>query len=54
MLLGTKSSRNLPDAQINLREKLAIWLMIQAHVEVMRRTSKEFKVLPKRWVVEKI
>jgi putative transposase len=27
--------------------------MIQAHVEVMRRTNKEFEVLPKRWVVER-
>jgi putative transposase len=32
---------------------LAVWLMIQAHVEVMRRTNKEFEVLPKRWVVER-
>ena len=32
---------------------LAVWLMIQAHVEVMRRTDKEFEVLPKRWVVER-
>jgi len=32
---------------------LAVWLMIQAHVEVMRRASKEFEVLPKRWVVER-
>ena len=31
---------------------LAVWLMIQAHVEVMRHTDKEFEVLPKRWVVE--
>lgn len=27
---------------------LAVWLMIQAHVEVMRRTDKQFEVLPKR------
>jgi putative transposase len=32
---------------------LVVWLMIQAHVEVMRRTDKKFKVLPKRWVVER-
>lgn len=32
---------------------LAIWLMIQAHVEVIQRTGKEFEVLPKRWVVER-
>lgn len=32
---------------------LSVWLMIQAHVEVIRRTDQEFKVLPKRWVVER-
>lgn len=32
---------------------LAVWLMIQADVQVMRRNDKEFKVLPKRWVVER-
>ncbi len=32
---------------------LAVWLMIQAHVEVMRRAGKEFEVLPKGWVVER-
>ncbi|BAZ33506.1 transposase, IS4 (plasmid) [Cylindrospermum sp. NIES-4074] len=32
---------------------LAVWLMIQAHVEVMQRTGKEFEILPKRWVVER-
>jgi putative transposase len=32
---------------------LAVWLMIQADVEVMHRTEKEFQVLPKRWVVER-
>lgn len=32
---------------------LAVWLMIQSHVEVMQRTGKEFEVLPKRWVVER-
>ena len=32
---------------------LAVWLMIQAHVEVIRLTTKEFAVLPKRWVVER-
>ncbi len=31
---------------------LSVWLMIQAHVEVIRRTDQEFQVLPKRWVVE--
>ena len=35
------------------RFALAVWLMIQAHVEVMRRAGKEFEVLPKRWVVER-
>jgi putative transposase len=32
---------------------LAVWLMIQARVEVMHRLSKGFEVLPKRWVVER-
>lgn len=32
---------------------LAVWLMIQAHVEVIRRSDKQFEVLPKRWVVER-
>ncbi len=32
---------------------LAVWLMIQADVEVIRPTDKEFEVLPKRWVVER-
>jgi putative transposase len=32
---------------------LSVWLMIPAHVEVIRRTDQEFKVLPKRWVVER-
>jgi putative transposase len=32
---------------------LCVWLMIQAHVEVIRRTKPEFQVLPKRWVVER-
>lgn len=27
--------------------------MIQAHVDVIRRTDKKFEVLPKRWVVER-
>lgn len=30
---------------------LAVWLIIQAHVEVIHRTEKEFQILPKRWVV---
>lgn len=32
---------------------LAVWLMIQASVKVMRRSHQEFEVLPKRWVVER-
>ncbi len=32
---------------------LAVWLMIQARVEVMHRTESKFEVLPKRWVVER-
>lgn len=32
---------------------LAVWLMLQADVEVISRTHKEFEVLPKRWVVER-
>ncbi|MDH6058331.1 IS5 family transposase [Umezakia ovalisporum] len=32
---------------------LAVWLMIEAHVEVMGRAGKEFEVLPKGWVVER-
>ena len=32
---------------------LAVWLMIQARVEVMHRTETKFEVLPKRWVVER-
>ncbi len=32
---------------------LCVWLMIQAHVDVIRRTEQEFQVLPKRWVVER-
>ncbi len=32
---------------------LSVWLMIQAHVEVIRRTEQEFRILPKRWVVER-
>lgn len=32
---------------------LAVWLMIQAHVEVMQRTEQKFEILPKRWVVER-
>ena len=33
---------------------LAIWLMIQARVEVIQRIGSEFAILPKRWVVERI
>ena len=32
---------------------LAVWLMIQARVEVMHRTQAAFEILPKRWVVER-
>ena len=35
------------------RFALSIWLMIQAKVEVIKRETKEFKVLPKRWTVER-
>lgn len=32
---------------------LAVWLMIQASVEVIQRQGAGFEVLPKRWVVER-
>lgn len=32
---------------------LAVWLMIQARVEVISRPSKAFERLPKRWIVER-
>jgi len=32
---------------------LAVWLMIQAQVEVIHRQGPGFEVLPKRWVVER-
>uniref|UniRef100_B8HZJ7 Transposase IS4 family protein n=1 Tax=Cyanothece sp. (strain PCC 7425 / ATCC 29141) TaxID=395961 RepID=B8HZJ7_CYAP4 len=32
---------------------LAVWLMIQARVEVISRRSEGFEVLPKRWIVER-
>jgi putative transposase len=32
---------------------LSVWLMLQAHVEVIRRTEQIFQFLPKRWVVER-
>jgi putative transposase len=35
------------------RFALAVWLMIQAKVEVIKRESSEFRVLPKRWIVER-
>ncbi len=35
------------------RQALAVWLMIQARVEVMHHTQLTFEVLPKRWVVER-
>jgi putative transposase len=32
---------------------LAVWLMIQAKVEVIKRKDEGFRVLPKRWIVER-
>jgi putative transposase len=32
---------------------LAVWLMIQARVEVIQRQGAGFEILPKRWVVER-
>lgn len=32
---------------------LAVWLMIQARVEVIQRQGPGFEILPKRWVVER-
>jgi len=32
---------------------LAVWLMLQAKVEVIQRTAEGFEVLPKRWIVER-
>lgn len=32
---------------------LAVWLMIQAKVEVIQRQRPGFEILPKRWVVER-
>jgi putative transposase len=32
---------------------LAVWLMIQARVEVIQRQRPGFEILPKRWVVER-
>lgn len=32
---------------------LAVWLMIQARVEVIRRSGNAFEPLPKRWIVER-
>ncbi|MDJ1183426.1 transposase, partial [Roseofilum casamattae] len=32
---------------------LGVWLMTQARVEVVKRKSKEFEALPKRWLVER-
>lgn len=32
---------------------LAVWLMIQATVEVIQRQEVGFEVLPKRWLVER-
>lgn len=35
------------------RFALGVWLMMQARVEVIKRNSKEFEVLPKRWIIER-
>lgn len=32
---------------------LIVWLMLQARVEVMKRLTEQFEILPKRWVVER-
>lgn len=32
---------------------LAVWLMIQARVEVISHPSKAFEPLPKRWIMER-
>ena len=32
---------------------LAVWLMLQARVEVIKGKDRAFEVLPKRWVVER-
>ncbi len=32
---------------------LVVWLMLQARVEVMKRLTEQFEILPKRWVVER-
>jgi putative transposase len=32
---------------------LAVWLMIQARIEVIQRQGAGFEILPKRWVVER-
>lgn len=32
---------------------LAVWLLTQAHVEVIHRSETQFQILPKRWVVER-
>jgi len=32
---------------------LAVWRIIQAQVEVIRRSGKVFEPLPKRWIVER-
>jgi putative transposase len=32
---------------------LAVWLMIQARVEVIKRKEEGFGILPKRWIVER-
>ncbi len=32
---------------------LAVWLMIQAKVEVIHRQQEGFEILPKRWIVER-
>lgn len=32
---------------------LVVWLILQAKVEVMKRLTEQFEILPKRWVVER-
>lgn len=32
---------------------LNVWLIIQARVEVIKRSDKDFRPLPKRWIVER-
>jgi putative transposase len=32
---------------------LAVWLILQAKVDVIRRIGTEFEILPNRWIVER-